>query len=591
MIVEDNTGNKVVKRRGAEEVVQLPTKAVDQNLKLIDNIPHCTNDMAILQLFAEALRYADHLVTISDNSNRPTYVAPVYIKPPTAEIFLTDAKAMRSYNELLAAVRADFHADQFLADLGKLDFSQLCGVSIPAVKGLQSRINRNFGMCRGEYAKVTAAINRDEPYSKDKHKRISERIKVSARAAAAYDDILTTYDDIDNPDYEQGTLTWTIGGCAHAFIVAKLLERPTASKNVLASEFLSSNKETIIASYVQFAVIRAFRDFAGGDLPRWQRLLSLVGYGQETVLRGDVIGLTFGMIRLEKYPQSPRTSAWCSEPLTPDALFVASCALCGKPSKQRIKWGDILSGRVFSCGCSAPKTMYKPALARLKAAAIDRFKAKKSECASTGEKDFFFSSEEHFLESVGLPWGHGCLDLSRFEDHKYNNVPYAPGHVLWECSKINRSNGGKATKRKRVKLPLDYNAPKLPYALSDFAPYEYAPGYQDKPSLESLRSNFWEVRSTRDENRRIKSSIKTDTYGDAFTEENQKCLERLIQRFQEDRLPSFGEILPTLAAIKAGRAYTDGVSDPLQGVLPAKHSTQNLQHYREKAKPNLHQLQ
>ena len=576
MLIKDNNETEVVKGPALVEVKPKPARTVEEEPKLQSYIPHSTDAMASLQLLAEALRYADYLVTLADNSNRKTYVAPTYIKPQAADIFLSDAKSMRSYNELLAAVRADFYADRFLADLGKLDFSQLCGCMIPAVKGLQSRINRNFGMCRGEYAKVTAAINRDEPYSKDKHKRISERIKVSARAAAAYDDILTTYDDIDNPDYEQGTLTWTIGGCAHAFIVAKLLERPTASKNVLASEFLSSNKETIIASYVQFAVIRAFRDFAGGDLPRWQRLLSLVGYGRETVLRGDVIGLTFGMIRLEKYPQSPRTSAWLNSPLTPDALFVASCALCGKPFKQRIKWGDILSGRVFSCGCSAPRTMYPQALARLKAAAIERYRAKKSECTSEG-KPFGFTSPEHFLESVGLPWGHGCLDLSRFEDHKYNNVPYAPGHVLWECSQINRSNGGKATRRKRVKLPLDYNAPKMPYALSDFEPYEFAPGRQDKPSLESLRSNFWEVRSTREENQKIKSSIKTDTYKDASTEENQKCLERLIQRFQEDTLPILKEILPTLAAIKQGRALADGVSDTLEGVLPAKHSKQHPQ--------------
>lgn len=467
-----------------------------------------TDDLAFIRLIAKADSRAVYLVDCANNSLKKDFKPPEYKQEPLDNVFLTNAKSMRSYNELLTALKADFHADEFVSGLHNLDYAQLCCITIPAVKGLQSSVNRYFGFQRKEHSLIIDAIRINEPNSKQKNQTIKSMIRFSEEVKKSSLCIMANYDDDYTKEDDDGT--WTIGGCAHAYILAGLLRKENASKNDLALEFIRHNRERIYASYVQHMVIRAFRIFAGSDLLRWCRLLGFVGYREEVPLRGDVIGLPFGMVLLEKRSHKRRASAWYSAPLTANDTFEASCLLCGRPFPKRVKWGELLGGRVFSCGCSAPKTMYPPALQRLKAAAIQRFQAKRSECSSEA-KAFGFTSEDDFLESVGLPWSHDCLDLSRVNDHRYENVPYAPGSVFWECASSNRARGGKATKRKRLVLPVGCNESKMPYVMSAIARYEHAPGFHERPNLDTWRREYGQFRGTRDENHRIKLSIKSDS--------------------------------------------------------------------------------
>ena len=473
-------------------------------------LPYYTNELAALRVLAVAIKSAEALVTMADNSNKKNFVAPDCTPEPIGPVFLTSAKAMQKYNSLLSALHNNFWAGDFVEALHhKLDFRQVCGCQIRAVKGLQSRVNRHLGIKRKEYSLQIDHTRNTEPCSKEKTKKVSDMISHATTINNSWGDILTEYDD-DTYHDEKDIGQWTIGGCCHAYILAELLQRPNASKNLAMQHFVSTNRDTIEASYIQTEVIKAFQDFAGTDLPRWHRLLSLVGYGSEVVLRGDVVGLTFGLVRLEKHLHSRRASTWYSAPLDKSALFEASCALCGKPFKTRIKWGDIQSGRIFSCGCTAPRTMYKPALDRLAALALGRYHAKKSECTN-GDKPFLFVSPEHFLESVGLPWSKDCLDLSRFHDDKYKGVPYAPGLSFWECSSANRTRGAKTTRKKLPDFIMQDHEQPGPCYDSTIKPYPYAPGFWETPTVATLLNDFWEVDGSTDRNPEIKSSIKIDT--------------------------------------------------------------------------------
>lgn len=493
----------------AEGGAETKTKEAHQTY-IPPSLPYCTNELAALRVLAVAIKYVEALVLCADNSNRKNFVAPECKPESIGPVFLTSAKAMQKYNSLLTAFRDNFGARDFVKALHhKLNFRQVCGCQIRSVKGLQARVNRHLGNTRREYSLMIDHVIKTEPYSKDKTKKVSELIQHLETIKNSIGDILTEYDD-DTYQDANDIGQWTIGGCCHAYILAELLQRPNASKNLSMQRFVTSNRDTIEASYIQTEVIKAFQDFAGDDLPRWHRLLSLVGYGSEVVLRGDVVGLTFGLVRLEKHLHSRRSSAWYMAPLDKSSTFEASCALCGKPFRTRIKWGDLQAGRIFSCGCLAPRTMYPKALDRLTTLAIGRYHAKKSECVD-GAKPFLFVSPDHFLESVGLPWSKDCLDLSRLHDNKYRGVPYAPGLSFWECSSANRTRGAKTARKKLPAFVMqDHEQPDPSYD-STIQPYPYAPGHWETPTVETLLNDFWLVDGPTDNNPEIKYSIKIDT--------------------------------------------------------------------------------
>lgn len=179
---------------------------------------------------------------------------------------------------------------------------------------------------------------------------------------------------------------------------------------------------------------------------RGQRLMTLFGLPGEPVKRGDLVGLSFGLVRISK-PKRVR-SGWAELPATSTTTFSVQC-ICGESLPKKVSFYDLQRGRSFSCGCVGQKNYSKKWHDDAVALAHDRFNQKRLDKKRSDRVDFRFWVFESFLKFMGLPWSKD-LEVSRINDHVDPFVSYEPGGCCWESARLNRSRAALA--RKALKL-------------------------------------------------------------------------------------------------------------------------------------------